>query len=440
MLGSSSLNKFVAGQLKGIVQHAMVANPEFNMSDNAEYRLAAGVAAAYLSGEKNYDTALREYAPTITGLIDTGKKVVEVVKQGLDTLQDTLGIEPQAQLADAAFAHQLSKPLPSPVIDEHTSPRDIAKTLVLERLAGQQAPENMPKKTVEDELASKAGQLDPTQQEHLEHVAELLSAEQIAPLGERGGIDVAVTWGNTLDRVEAASYKVATMPESALEETTSRLQGASSRVVDVGGYRVGEAFSGQIKKLSLDLPSASIGYMDSSVEMGKALWNTGWSGFGFGGGPDWEDSSKLKQLYNTCLNSAVMQEVTRYLDTDLAQTAIGDPMLRSLAGSQADTLNIGDKQVRLESTSRPEVSFQVRNEGSFVRVSVDVQYKVAAYGTDGAMRMPHGDKDSTVTAGASIFIRPGTDGAAPTAEFFPMGELTSIFNQVAFDRATGALL
>jgi hypothetical protein len=441
MLKGAPLGNFVVGQIKNIVQRAMVDNPDFDMSNNAEYRLAAGVAAAYLSGDKNYDKPLREYAPTITGMIDAGKKVVEVVHKGLDTLQDTLGIEPKAQLAEEVFARQLSSKLPEPAIDEHTSARDVAQSVVLERLAGQQAPEKLPKKTVEDELTSKTGALDPKQQAQLEEVVELLSPEQIAPLGERGGVEVAVTWGNTLDRVEASSYKLATMPEQALEETTQALQGASGRTVDVGGYRVGEGFSGQIKALDLDLPVSAMGYKDASLEMGKALWNTGWSALGFGGGVDMQDSSTLKQLYNTCGQSGgVMQEVTRYLDAELAESAIGGPMLRSLAGSQEGVLNIGDKQVKLDLSSPPDVSFQVRNEGPFVRVSIDVQYKVDSYGTDGDMRVPHGDKDSTVKAGVSILITPSTDGSAPTSKFFPMGELTSIFNQVAFDRDTGALL
>ncbi len=441
MLKGAPLGDFVAGQIKNIVQRAMVDNPEFDMSNNAEYRLAAGVAAAYLSGEKNYDKPLREYAPTITGLIDTGKKVVEVVNQGLDTLQDTLGIEPEVQLAEKVYARQLSSKLPDPVIDEHTSPRDMAQFVVLERLTSQQAPENLPKTTVEEELVLKVGELDPKQQEQLEEVVDLLSPEQIAPMGERSNIEVAVTWGNTLDRVETSSYKVATMSEEALEETTQGLQGASDRMINVGGYQVSEAFSGQIKTLDLDLPEDSLGYLDSSLEMGKALWNTGWSSLGFGSGPDLEDSSTLKQIYNTCgQNTEVMQEVTRYLDVDLAESVIGGPMLRSLAGSEEGMLNIGDKQIKLDLDTPPNVSFQIRNDGPFVRVSIDVQYKVEAYGKDGDMREPHGDKDSTVKASVSILITPSDDGSPPTTKFFPMGELTSIFNEVSFDRDTGELL
>jgi hypothetical protein len=231
------------------------------------------------------------------------------------------------------------------------------------------------------------------------------------------------------------------MSEESLAETTRGLQVASERTVDMGGYRVGEAFSGQIKTLNLDLPKDSMGYYDSSLEMGKALWSTGWNTFGFSSGPDWADSSTLKQIYNACgQKSSVMQEVTRYLDADLAKSAIGGPMLRALAGSEEGVLNIGDKQVKLDLASPPNVNFQVRNEGPFGCVGIDVQYKVDAYGKNGGMREPRGDKDSTVTASVSILIRPGTGDAPPTTAFFPRGELTSIFNEVAFDRGSGALL
>ncbi len=62
VVGDHATEKVLTTMVK---QHGMVDNPEFDMSDNAEYRLAAGVAAAYLLGEKDYDKPLHEYAPII---------------------------------------------------------------------------------------------------------------------------------------------------------------------------------------------------------------------------------------------------------------------------------------------------------------------------------------------------------------------------------------
>lgn len=441
-LGAMPLGNFVCGTIKGIIQRSMVDKPEFDMSNNAEYRLAAGLAVAYLDGSKDYEKPLREYAPTLMALKDAGGMIrdaggtiAEIGRATLDTLQDKLGIEPVSQTAQELQSAGLLE-VSAPVITGTTAPRDLARALVGERL-GLDEDEGMGV-SVSDRLQAAESTLDEAQRDRLHNVVDLLSAEQIAPLGKRGGIDVGLTWAGTLDRVQAQSHKVGTMPESALRETTEALSRAPDAVVTLGGYRVGEGFSNQIKTLNLDLPKDSMGYTDSTVEASKALWNTGWSLLGYGNtGPDWADSAVLKQLYNVCgRDEATMTALTRYLDADLAKAALGEPMLRALAGEGENTLNIDGLQVRLDG-GEPSVAFSVRNETHAVRIGIDVTYRIDAYGHGDKMREPVGDQASNVTVSAAIMIHPGRDGEPPRVECFPLAERTSIYNTVAFDRSSG---
>lgn len=437
MLEAMPLRSFLARQFKKVLQCAVVENPRYDMSANAEYRLAAGVAATFMSGEADYSTPLRDYAAT--KLAQTGNQLVGMVTDKLDALHEALGIESAPQLAEDAFAEQLSGELPELVIDKQTTPRDVAQSLILARLADNQNDATRHART-EKTIGTRAEELAPVQRDQINSVLDTLAPSHMAPLGPRSAINVSLTFGGALRSVEAASHKILTMPEAGLDETVRGLKGACSRIVDVGGFQVGETFAKQIKTLDLDLPAGALGYVDSSLELGKALWSAGWSSLGGSSGPDLQDARLLKQLYNTCgQNEGVLREVTRYLDAALAESAVGGPLLRTMTASEPDLLMIDDQRIKLDLSRPPQVRFQVRQVVPFVQVGISVQYKVAAYGNHGDMRQPRGEHDSTVGAFASVHVTPGAGQASPATEIHHMGELVSIFNQLAFDRATGAL-
>ena len=440
-LAGVPLANFLVGRIKRLVQHAIVDKPQFDMRHNAEYRMAAGVAAEFLSDQRDFDKPLRDYAPVVMSLVQAGRTAVNLVQNGLDHLQDSLGIVSQAQVCESAYAAQLQAPLGEALVTPRTTARDLALSTILERVAAPRGPDAPIIRPVAEKLAARLDGLAPEQQKVLQTVVERLSPQQIAPLGERSDIATAFSWGNRLERIETASFALESLPQSMLTHTLSALQTASRLWDDVGGYAVGAAFARQIKTLNLDLPDNAMGYTDASVEMGKALWNTGWSMLGYDSSePDWQDSAVLKQLYNTCGQDVeVMQEVTRYLDASLAQSAIGEPLLRELTRSKTGGYMIGQTEVRVDPDRAPKVSFQVRNEGPFVRVSIGVQYKVHAYGVNGEMRTPQSDKDSAVEAQVTVLIRASEEGSKPATRIVPLGQRVSIFNQMVFDRATGAL-
>ncbi|WP_186332344.1 hypothetical protein [Bordetella genomosp. 13] len=525
MLDAKPLGNFLCGQIKAIVQRAIVDNPAYDMRANAEYRLAAGLAAQHLTGQKDYEAPLRQYAPLTMAGVDGARQVAalggqavemagqardaavalagqardaavglavqardtavdlagqardmavdvatgvaetavavrdEVVRQagevtaqvsetvhqfvhedvplGIDMLQQTLGSEPQALLADQAYARALAEPPVEAAIDADTTPRDLADALLREQVVQAHAPDgHAPVASVVERLAD--AELAPEHRADLERVQDELSSAQLAPLGTRGNVEVAHTWSGALDRVQAHSHHIESLPEAQDAEVRAALGRVPAAGTDRGGYRVGAGFAAHAKEIDLDLPGASMGYSDAMVESGKALWGAGLSMMGWGGGPDWTESAILKQLYNTCGQKPdVMAEASRYLDPALARDAVAMPSLRAFGDPDTGLLTVNGVRVQVKDAGQPQVSFQVRDEGGFVRVSIDAEWPIAAYGPEGHMREPLGGGEATVKAAASILIHPGVDGAPPRVEHYPLGVSTSISNIVAFDRASG---
>lgn len=436
--GGGFTGKLVSKLITNIMQRAVVDNDAFDMRANQEYDLAADLLHSYLSGKSDYDTRLRDYAPRLMAIKDAGTSAIAHVQKQLNEIQSGLNIAPTPKPAKDVYEKELEGPPKPLVVTSSTTPSDLAKDLVINHLRQEQSGSKDTTDT-KQRLTSQLAKLDPEHHQQMKKVSDHMSREQIAPLDGRLGINVAHTWGGSLARIETQNHQVALISDQATRNTVGALTGASQRTIDVGGYRVGEAFANQIKALNLDMDG--VGYYDSTLEGGKAALNTAWSWLGFDSEePDWTDSTTLKQLYNTCnQNAGLMQEVTRYLDADLAKSAIGNTMLRSLGGSDPNTLIMNDKRIELNPDKQPQVQFQVHNDGSFVRVSIDVHYHVDAYGTEDDMRTPVGDNDSLVTASTSLLIKPGQDDASPTTDVYPMGILTSIFNTLNFDHTTNEL-
>jgi hypothetical protein len=449
------MKDFVCRQIHGIIQRAIVDKPEYDMRGNAEYRAVAGLANQFLTGEKDYATPLREYAPKSMVVIDTAQRVAVAVPLAIDSLQETLGSVPRAVDARSAFA--TVKDLPPPVVSEETTARDLARALIVESVLADRAPqasttdsttassplggpEAIASSTVTVASRLEMATLSPEKRAELDAVADQVSSAQLKPLGERGGIEVAHTWSGALASVQAHSHAVTNTSDESAQATVAALQRAPVETTDRGGYEVGAAFARQVKDIKLDLPVSSMGYTDSAVEGGRALLNTGWAMFGYSAGPDWAESAVLKQVYNCCgQNADVMSEATRFLDPAVARDALVMPTMRALGAAGGEVL-LGETRLQL-ARGEPAVSFEMASQEGlgFVAITMSTAWNVTGFGApgDAELRKPLGDAAATMTASVTVHIHPGVDGGPPRTEFFPLGVVTSISNTVSFDRATG---
>jgi hypothetical protein len=454
-IGSGPLRDFACRQIKNIIQRAIVDKPEYDQRANPEYRAVAGLAHQFLTGEKDYDKPLREYAPTTMAVVDVARQVAVAVPLAIDSLQEKLGSAPVP--VDARSAFEAVKSAPPSVIGETTSARDLARALILESVVAERAPEPTAASVSTGADASgvaptitppvvavstrlETATLSADKRAELEEVADQLSPAQLKPLGERGGVDVLQTWSGALAGVQAHSHLITGTSDESAQATVAALERAPVDTTDRGGYEVGAAFGKQVKDLKLELPPSTLGYTDSAVEGSRAFLNTGWAMLGYDSGPDWAESAILKQVYNCCGKDAeVMGEATRFLDPAVARDALVMPTMRSLGAAGGEVL-LGETRLQLQ-RGEPTVRFQMASteHTGFVAITMSSEWNVTGFGKtgEGSLRAPLGDAGATMTASATIHIHPGVDGGPPRSEFFPLGVVTSISNTLSFDRATG---
>ena len=454
--------RFIAGQVKAILQRTMVDKPEFDQSANAEYRLMAGALNQFLTGEADYIKPLRDYAPTLTAIGEgLHHYVTEQVPEGVDSLQRALVGQPATVEVHEAYAKAIEtakqappeEPLPPPLdpskLSDDTRDRDVAEKLVQTMVVAEAT--GKPVASTEDlhevlDQVHEQGKLSEARHEQLTDLVDSLSPEQIKPLGERGEVVVAHNWSGRLDRVETASHSITSLGEDMAEATRQVLANAPAKTVQVGGYTVAEGYGQQVGELDLQLPANQYGYSDTVLEGSKTLLSAGWGlvggwmGYDTSTGPTHAQSTELKQLYNTCGgNEEVLSLVSRYLDPALAKTALVAPVLTRMQNAETGLFDTGTARLQLKDPENPHYQFRVqRDSENLISISLTASWPIEQFGPDAEhLRQPEGSSASQMSATAVITVRLNEEGVPPTVNHYPMGVVATVNNVVAFDLHSG---
>lgn len=458
--------RFIAGQVKAILQRTMVDKSEFDQRDNPEFKLMAGVLKEYLSGEADYLKPLRDYAPTLVSVGETVHHfATERVPQGIDSLQRVLVGEPSSVDVHQAYSKQIENaknqppedPLPPPLLptelSDKTRERDVADKLVQHLVVG----EITGKSTVDTEEVQKVidevhdqGKLSDEHHQALTELVDVLSPEQIKPLGDRGEISVAHNWSGRLDRIETASHSITDLGDDMAEATRGVLTHAPTETTLVSGYRVAEGYGRRVDELDLELVPSDQGttgqVVGKTVDVVNAGVNTLWWALGYdtSSTPSYSESSELRDLYNTCgQNEAVMHVVSRYLDPDLARQALVSPVISRMQDSNTGLFGTsGGTQLQLKDPENPHYRFVVRQEApDLFMVSMEARWDITGFGSDPEhLRKPEGSTESHMVTSATLMIRLNGEDGAPTVKPYPMGVVATVNNVVEFDLTSGRKL
>lgn len=466
-LGGVTGGKFIAGQVKAIIERAM-ARPEYNASDKAEFRLMAGLMREALIGSDNYIKPLRAYAPTIVPMAESA---VKNLKDGVDQVAQKLSGPPVSQDMRSAFREQIEKAakdfetrrqkaveqgkdprqVEAPVVKltagklhEDTTDRDVAQTLVQGKAIaeglGVQAPSTEEVQQEVDKALDK-GYISGERHQEISTVVDKLSDEQLLPLGERGGIQVAHTATGRLDRVEAQSHKITALREELDQAMREALARAPDDTGQINQYVVGKGYAEHAGSLSLKLPESEYGYTDTALESGRTLWNLGRWALGYEAETH-ARGTEVRQLYNTCgQDEGMLQAVSRFLDPEVARAALVGPTLEQMRDPDSGLVRSGEVFLKLQDEGHPRFSFEVQKVSSeTVTVFLEATWDIAGYGADPQkLRTPEGSTPSAMSSTCAISVRKDPEGGPPKLEFIPMGVLASVNNEIQFDLSTGRM-
>ena len=459
-LSAVPFGKFITSKILAVIQRAMVDPQQAAVADNPHYTLVGDLLNEALTGKRDWMKPLRDYAPTTMAVVDTGVHSYQTVKEqvslAVDQLQETLGMPPEPALAQTVYASQPPLQLTSSRMTDALTPRDLAEVILSQRVHAQTSSSppvgrlSAPLPTTE-EIIAKAhteGTLGAGQAQQLQQLTSDLSPQQINPLGERGDIAVEKTWSNTLQSVLTVNHAITDPSQTSQAHTTLVLAQANTQTHNISGYDLASAYSTQVGELALKLPADQLGYTDMAM-------GAGWSAWGFvkayvvepsGTELTIAQSNELKTLWNCCGGRAdALAVLTRYLDPDLAKSAVAAPLLAQLQLNDGSGLvDTGTTRLKLGDDASPDISFEVSIYGPLVTLSMTAEWPILQFGQDiQSLRSPKGEGDSRLTATAVVQIRlSDSDGnalAPPTVSFYPMGYVATIENRIEFDRQTGSM-
>ncbi|MCY0388964.1 hypothetical protein OVY01_17455 [Robbsia sp. Bb-Pol-6] len=495
-LGASVGSGFLIGQIKGVLDTAVIKKTGMNQETSAEYRTLADLAHIGLTGG-GHDAMLarlQDYAPTSFAAVqlassswqavqtfaesvatrvnearvtvnDTARLVKETVPALLHTIQTQAGLGLQPQSLDdayAASAHAVhtgkasavgSMPFAVDVKDRQIADAYLTR-LAIARTAEHQVSDAFGLVPADAPLIAAArvrqdlfevAQETPERFNDTQRLLDILSPQQLSPLGERGDIAVVKTLTGQLAKIEANSHrwlKNDVELNDAIENTLAQLPDDTTWL---GGYKVGRAFATHFDVSNISLPASEYGYADGARDGGMAIANVGWGLLGFKADSLSADANaRLRHLYNTCGQDAgVMQEATRYLDPRSAQSMMASTVLAQFATADRSPplIDTGDGFVQLAGED-PRINFKVTRNADMVTLSMEARWSVTGFGvTSDAMREPlDAAKDSAMSTACTITIRRRPDGEGLDVRRIAMGTAVTIANTIDFDAGSGRLV
>lgn len=441
-IGIKFIGKFAGNLVTSILDRAVVNNPEYDVTDNAEYTFAADIIDRALSKKHNYVQSLREYSPTFMILHNAYTDPKGAFLNGLDHLHEKLGFQFELNSSAMVLKKCNTDFASATTIDINTTPQSLVAGLIkwISILGTND------EQSIDEILNPMLDELRPAQREKLQDLINAMSKARLTPFLERSNVMFSSSpFTNKITSVESDSHRFAEINKELMDKTSLILGNVDKKSSDWAGYKISTNFKNQISDINLKVTSANTGISGNLMDMstttsgliGNYLWGTQNTDQ-----PSLAQLTTLRNIYDHCRQDLqLMETVTHYLDPSKAISALGKTMLEQLGNTDnPGIITMGDKKIELINSQQPEVHFEVSNDNSnFVRISIDVSYKIKSYGTQDNMTKPIGNNNSIVQASATIIIRPGSDGSEPVVDITPMANLASVFNTLKFDSLTGDL-
>jgi hypothetical protein len=417
--GAASLPAVVRLPLLAVLKSAVLNRPEYDCRDDPALLLLARLCYHGLQGSPRaaYIDAVCQYAPLTA-------RIVTLVSQGAAWAGSTL-----AGAASVAFA-----PL-GDVLRHDSGPAYAARLCAPRRLASTDdlaaLPTAVPRPqatacmrrqadVAERVLAGLAGCPSPGAAAKLAawqsdiapagEVLEALAPAQIAPLGDRGEIEVTRDNAGRLRCVETHSHCLLTIGDALSRQIVRELERSAS---------------------TLECDAQDDGVLPEALACRVRRLRPRYAGVAAGG----EDP--VAALVRICDGDvALARRAGEVLDDEAVRLALVGPALAALA-RRDEGCTAGGVSLTLVEPMRPELHFGIRRAGVKIVIEIEARWRISAFhARRDVARQPRDDSGrSHIALGVAVELAPNAPASACLT-----GAYATIVNRLRFDPAHGALL